>query len=84
MALDELSRRAEALHLSIRQSRPSQVTIIGDQAGDHFAFVNGDGLPLFTIEEAEELIAAIEEFGDYEAWLPAYEDRETRDAADAA
>jgi hypothetical protein len=81
MTLEELSRRAEPLDLRIRPVhplRPSKVTIIGDQAGGHFAFVNDDGLPLFTIQEAAEVIDVIEEAGDYEAWLLTREDGERR------
>ena len=86
MTLEELSKRAETLDLRIRQVdafRPSKVTVVGGSAGEHIAFVNGDGLPLFTIEEAAEVIDVIEEAGDYEAWLLAG-DSETRDTADAA
>jgi hypothetical protein len=75
MTLAELSKRAEALDLHIRPVdalEPSRMTIIRDYAGDHYAFLNGDGLPLFTIEEAEVVVAAIAEAGDHEAWLPGY------------
>jgi hypothetical protein len=72
MTFAELSKRAETLDLRIRPVhtlRPSTVTIIGDYAGDHFAFLNGDGLPLFTIDEAAQVVDAIEEAGDYDSWL---------------
>jgi hypothetical protein len=74
MTLAELSTRAEALDLRIRQIdalRPPKVTIIQDVGGDHFAFLNDDGLPLFTIKEAAEVIDAIEDAGNYTAWLRA-------------
>ena len=79
MHLAELRTRAEGLDLRIRQIdaiRPPMVTIIQDVGGNHFAFLNFDGLPLFTIEEAAQVIGAIEKAGDYAAWLRAYEERE--------
>jgi hypothetical protein len=49
--------------LRIRQidALPPKVTIIQDAGGDHFAFLNDDGLPLFTIDEAAGVIHAIED-----------------------
>jgi hypothetical protein len=58
MTLAELSARAQALDLRIRQI-------------DHFAFLNDDGLPLFTVDKVAGVIHAIEEAGDYTAWLRA-------------
>ena len=87
MTLAELRARAEALDLRIRQIdaiRPPMVTMIQDIGGNHFAFLNDDGLALFTIEEAAEVIDAIEDAGDYGAWLRAYEEREECDGVDAS
>ena len=85
MNLAELRTRAEELDLRIRQIdgiRPSMFTIIQDVGGNHFAFFNSDGLPLFTIEEAAEVIDAIKDAGDYGAWLRVYEEREECDGVD--
>ncbi|HZA01451.1 MAG TPA: hypothetical protein VE665_04135 [Hyphomicrobiaceae bacterium] len=87
MTFAELRTRAEALDLRIRQIdvlRPPKVTIIQEVGGNYFAFLNDDGLPLFTIEEAAEVIDAIKDAGDYGAWLPTDEAREVCRGADAS
>ena len=87
MNVAALRKRAEALDLRMRQIDaigPSMLTIIHDVEGNHFAFLNFDGLPLFTIEEAAQVIGAIEKAGDYAAWLRAYEEREECDGVDAS
>ena len=87
MTLAELRTRAEALDLRIRQIdalRPSKVTMIQDVGGNYFAFLNDDGLPLFTIDEPAEVIDAIEGAGDCAAWLRTYEEREVCRGADAS
>jgi hypothetical protein len=86
MTFAELRTRAEGLDLRIKQIdalRPPKVTIIQEVGGNYFAFLNDDGLPLFTIEEAAEVIDAIED-ADYEAWLPTDEAREVCRGADAS
>ena len=48
---------------------PEKFAVVRDDEDDTHAIVNDDGLPLFTFQEAEALIATIEEHGSYEAWL---------------
>jgi hypothetical protein len=71
MTFAELSTGAEGLHLRVRQVdalQPPKVTVIQDAGVNSFAFLNADGLPLVTVEEAAEVIDAIED-ADYAAWL---------------
>jgi hypothetical protein len=71
MTFAELSTGAEGLHLRVRQVdalQPPKVTVIQDAGVNSCAFLNADGLPLVTVEEAAEVIDAIED-ADYAAWL---------------
>ena len=56
---------------------PEKFAVVRDDAHDTHAIVNDDGLPLFTFQQAEALIATIEEHGSYEAWLDDIEPRST-------